>query len=618
MSRIGNWILLTARSSSLTPIRCSSEYLGCPLKGARRVSCPLLECSRDTTSRTPLSSKEPQKVFSYFSDKPHYHQNDYFPSPFHENIERNSFSSHNSIRNEANGSTKSNVENPPFLSTQQEKCLFPEQRKRCLSLTTKPICHTLPDKAPFIYRSVDCDRQEKFSELLINYESAKKKCIQNTAGSQLRCPIGLSIPRILVTPVATEESDAQTPNEKPADSTANLDETFQNHSSSNTSKLDLPSPDTKRIPNILNKSRFENNKLAKTGRNNSEGYGESINKISVKPQIFTFPDRIRIMSFLNRETGLICTDDLILGQLYCNNSRRKSCDHPPEILSNLRGRHRCLKTHSLSTRGNIVYNDVDFIRLLGKGSFGKVFFIKKNDDEIALKVTPFRLPTIGELLARNVRHSYILGVLSATYIPGFGSLVEIQYGGVNNLATIINNNKLSISLNHAIRYLSQISLALYYCHSEKILHLDVKPANIIISDDMQIAKLTDFGSARHAESQTTCTVIGTVAYMAPELFCNRRAYCSADIYSLGVTAWHLLGGKAPYVNDSTDAIIYQVVSQQRRPQPELPPPLSRWQHIIENCWHQCPDERLTAKQLANQLQHGRDSTINISKLTFHN
>ncbi len=117
---------------------------------------------------------------------------------------------------------------------------------------------------------------------------------------------------------------------------------------------------------------------------------------------------------------------------------------------------------------------------------------------------------------------------------------------------------------------------------------------------------------------TLLQVIGTVAYMAPELFCNRRAYCSADIYSLGVTAWHLLGGKAPYVNDSTDAIIYQVVSQQRRPQPELPPPLSRWQHIIENCWHQCPDERLTAKQLANQLQHGRDSTINISKLTFHN
>jgi serine/threonine protein kinase len=91
--------------------------------------------------------------------------------------------------------------------------------------------------------------------------------------------------------------------------------------------------------------------------------------------------------------------------------------------------------------------------------------------------------------------------------------------------------------------LKPISSALNYAHGQKIIHCDIKPANILMETSGKVL-LTDFGIARHASQQNAG---GTPPYMAPEQFENGRLTPQTDVYALGVTLFELLsGGEVPF------------------------------------------------------------------------
>ncbi|WP_250037518.1 serine/threonine-protein kinase [Paractinoplanes maris] len=116
---------------------------------------------------------------------------------------------------------------------------------------------------------------------------------------------------------------------------------------------------------------------------------------------------------------------------------------------------------------------------------------------------------------------------------------------------------------------AQAARALEAAHEAGIVHRDVKPSNLIIKPDGTVV-LVDFGVARSASSSTLTgarEVVGTAMYIAPEQVSKETTGPPADIYALGVVAYHCLAGHAPFMGDNPIAIAMQHVND---PPPELP------------------------------------------------
>src|ERR1700693_5293964 len=119
-----------------------------------------------------------------------------------------------------------------------------------------------------------------------------------------------------------------------------------------------------------------------------------------------------------------------------------------------------------------------------------------------------------------------------------------------------------LDVEQAVEIVSQACRGLDYAHRHGVVHRDVKPGNLLVSD-ADVVKLADFGIAR-ALGQSSITqvgsVLGTAAYLAPEQARGEEAGPRADIYSLGVVAYQLLSGRLPYEASSLSEL---TLKQQR-------------------------------------------------------
>jgi serine/threonine protein kinase len=125
-----------------------------------------------------------------------------------------------------------------------------------------------------------------------------------------------------------------------------------------------------------------------------------------------------------------------------------------------------------------------------------------------------------------------------------------------------------LDIDQAVEVIAQACRGLDYAHRNGVVHRDVKPGNLLVSD-AEVVKLADFGIAR-ATDQSSITqvgsVLGTAAYLAPEQARGEEAGPRADIYSLGVVAYQLMSGRLPYEATSLSEL---ALKQQR----EAPMPL---------------------------------------------
>lgn len=114
-----------------------------------------------------------------------------------------------------------------------------------------------------------------------------------------------------------------------------------------------------------------------------------------------------------------------------------------------------------------------------------------------------------------------------------------------------------------LNILGQTAEALDYAHSQGVIHRDVKPANLLLSQDGRV-KVADFGIAKVASRTMTQTgaMLGSPHYMAPEQVRAEALDGRADQYSLGVVAFEMLSGHRPFTADTMSALVYQIAHQE--------------------------------------------------------
>jgi serine/threonine-protein kinase len=208
---------------------------------------------------------------------------------------------------------------------------------------------------------------------------------------------------------------------------------------------------------------------------------------------------------------------------------------------------------------------------LGSGGFGTVFLAKDVwiDKKVAIKVPHRQSGDEGELLQEPrllaaLDHQNIVGIVTAERVDGVFFIV-MEYVKGESLEAVLDREK-ALAMPRAINYVVQILRGVEHAHEATILHRDLRPANVLISESGAV-KVADFGTSRFLEKSHATTVIGSPPYMAPEQF-QGRAVLASDIYSVGVILYQMLTGMLPYFSPNP-AQIERMVALGRCTPPKL-------------------------------------------------
>jgi serine/threonine protein kinase len=221
----------------------------------------------------------------------------------------------------------------------------------------------------------------------------------------------------------------------------------------------------------------------------------------------------------------------------------------------------------------------------------------------------------------HLQHPHILPIITAGEKGGLLYYIMPFIHGESLRERLRRENKLPID--EAVTILCEVAGALAYAHKQGVIHRDIKPENILLEDGQAV--LADFGIAaalagpHHVTGERltrTGMSMGTVGYMAPEQSLGGTDVDSrADIYSLGVVAYEMLAGNAPFAGGSTQAILAAHLTQQPpridRLREDVPLPVLR---AVEKALEKDPAKRFqTAGEFASacstQKTTGRRSAI---------
>ncbi len=218
-------------------------------------------------------------------------------------------------------------------------------------------------------------------------------------------------------------------------------------------------------------------------------------------------------------------------------------------------------------------------RELGSGAMGTVYLAVDPTigREVAIKALPLLADHEGpeqEAAARFFREAEAVGRLDH---PNIVSVYDA--GQEHDLAYMAMDYVPGESLDawtHASTLLpvwevleaaAQVAEALAYAHGRKVVHRDIKPSNIIYDRASGVAKITDFGVARMADSNRTRTgtILGSPSYMSPEQVAGGKVDGRSDLFSLGTTLYQLLSGSLPFTGDSVANVMYQIANAKTSP-----------------------------------------------------
>ncbi|MDX8398651.1 MAG: serine/threonine-protein kinase [Gallionellaceae bacterium] len=259
---------------------------------------------------------------------------------------------------------------------------------------------------------------------------------------------------------------------------------------------------------------------------------------------------------------------------------------------------------------------------LGQGAMGVVY---KATDPLIDRIVAIKTINLGlaleekeEYEGRFYQEAKAAGRLSHPNIvtiydvgkSGDVAYIAMEFLQGREIREILDDGQ-ALSVAQVLDISTQIALGLAYAHEHGIVHRDVKPSNIMMIRDGHI-KITDFGIARMESASVrtqTGMVLGSPKYMSPEQVMGKLIDQRSDIFSLGVMLYEMLTGKAPFVGDNINSIMYQTLNGV----PPLPSSVNAdvpemLNFIVAKALAKNLDDRYqNARDLANDLRDCREN-----------
>jgi serine/threonine protein kinase len=271
------------------------------------------------------------------------------------------------------------------------------------------------------------------------------------------------------------------------------------------------------------------------------------------------------------------------------------------------------------------------VRLLGRGAMGEVHVAVDTRSGLPAALKTLRLadvqsgPAFEEarerflaeaLHGRRLEHPGIVKVFDAG-VEGDRGWIAMEPIAGGDLHRYTQPSRL-LPEPVVLRAGERIARALAHAHRAGVVHRDVKPSNILVDWRADQIKLSDFGLARLADAERTRTglVLGSPAYMAPELLAGAAPSPSSDLYALGVTLFQLLAGRLPFAEGNLGELLRQVAMQPapdlHRLRPSVPEPVGA---CIAQLLAKAPQERgADADRLADALASLRATLPNPGRI----
>jgi len=217
--------------------------------------------------------------------------------------------------------------------------------------------------------------------------------------------------------------------------------------------------------------------------------------------------------------------------------------------------------------GELIAGRYELHELVGSGGMSNVFRAHDRllERSVAIKVLHEQYSADEDYVERfrrearsvaQLAHPNIVTVIDRGEEDGRQYIV-FEYVEGENLKGLLSHGALPVD--QALRYGLQIAGALDFAHKRGLVHRDVKPQNVLLTEEGE-PKVTDFGIARSVDVQSVTqsgTVLGTSDYIAPEQARGEQVDQRTDIYSLGVMLYELLTGEVPYSGDNFVAVAMQ-------------------------------------------------------------
>lgn len=252
---------------------------------------------------------------------------------------------------------------------------------------------------------------------------------------------------------------------------------------------------------------------------------------------------------------------------------------------------------------------------LGGGGMSRVFVAEEHElrRRVVIKVLPPEVAGGVNLdrfrreiqLAASLQHPHIVPLLTAGHAHELLYYTMPLIEGESLRAKLVREGALPIQ--ETVRVVRDVVDALNYAHRHGVVHRDIKPDNVLISDHHAV--VTDFGVAKaisESTGQTSLTsvgiALGTPAYMAPEqAAADPHTDHRCDIYAVGVLAYEMLAGRAPFTGATPQQVLAAHVSEPPTPvakyRPAVPPALAA---LVMRCLEKSPADRW---QAADELLH---------------
>ncbi len=237
----------------------------------------------------------------------------------------------------------------------------------------------------------------------------------------------------------------------------------------------------------------------------------------------------------------------------------------------------------MDLKGRLLGNRYEIIEKIGSGGMATVYKAKCHvlNRYVAVKILRDEFTTDEEFIKRfeveaqsaaSITHPNIVSVYDVG-VDGNLYYIVMELIKGKTLKEIIVEEKGPLPWKWSVNIATQIASALEIAHKNHIIHRDIKPHNIIITED-GVAKVTDFGIAKAVSNSTITafgTTIGSVHYFSPEHARGGFTDEKSDLYSLGVVMYEMLTGKVPFDADTPVSIALKHMQEDPKPPIELNP-----------------------------------------------